>query len=205
MNDIDGFILAGGASSRMGRDKARLLLGGKTFAERAASALSAITDRIFVVGNRKEESFDLPTLPDEFVGETGGRKRGAIVGLHAALSNTNADWAAILACDLPFVTGDLLQKLISLNIENYEAVVPLQKDGRPQPLCALYRREACLRMVATMIRGDDWSLRNLLQRVETRFARFDEIGDLPGAELFFSNVNTPEDYAKAQAALAKIW
>lgn len=207
MNDIDAFILAGGASSRMQRDKARLLLGGKTFVERAASTLSAVVaapERLFVVGNLEENWSDLPILPDEFSGESGDkRKRGAIVGLRAALKNTKANWAAILACDLPFASGELFERLASLRDEKFDAVVPVQPDGKRQPLCALYRRAACLPVVEAIIGGDDWSLRNLLRLVETRFARFDEIGDLPGADLFFFNVNTPEDYANAQAVLAK--
>ncbi|MDQ3179833.1 MAG: molybdenum cofactor guanylyltransferase [Acidobacteriota bacterium] len=206
MNDIDGFILAGGASKRMGQAKANLLLGGKTFARRAASALSAVAapGRLFIVGNLKENLFDLPILPDEFDGENDKRKRAAIVGLHAALKNSNANWAAVLACDLPLVTGELFQKLASLRNENSDAVVPLQPDGeRMQPLCALYRRDACLPVIETILGGDDWSLQKLLRRVETRFVRFDEISDLPRAEYFFLNVNTPEDYEVAQAALAK--
>lgn len=191
----------------MKRDKANLLLGGETFVRRAAIALSAVVaapERLFVVGNLEDNSFDLPILPDEFVGESGDeRKRGAIVGLHAALKNTKADWAAILACDLPFASGDLFQKLASFRDENSDAIVPLQADGRAQPLCALYRRDACLPIAEAMLDGDDWSLQKLLRRVETRFARFDEINDLPRAEYFFLNVNTPEDYAVAQAALAK--
>lgn len=205
MNDIDGFVLAGGASSRMGQAKANLILGGKTFAERAASALSAIgaPGRLFVVGNLEERSFDLPVLLDEFMAESGERKRGAIVGLRAALKNTSQGWAAVLACDLPFASGELFQKLVSFRDEKFDAVVPVQPDGKQQPLCALYRRAACLRIVETMIRGDDWSLRNLSRRVNTRFVAFEEIENLPRADLFFFNVNTPEDYAKAQAVLAK--
>lgn len=195
MNDIDGYVLAGGASSWMKRDKANLLLGGETFVSRAAIALSVIAapERLFVVGDLQKNSFDLPVVCDDFIAENDERKRGAIVGLHAALKNTKSNWAAILACDLPFASGDLFQKLASFRVENSDAIVPIQADGKWQPLCALYRREACLQVVETMIRGDDWSLRSLLRRVETRFVEFDEISDLRGAELFFFNVNTPED------------
>lgn len=206
MSDIDGFILAGGANSRMRRDKAHLLLGGKTFAERAAISLSVVAapERLFVVGNVETNLFDLPILPDEFASESAERKRGAIVGLHAALKNTKANWAAVLACDLPFASGELFERLASLRDEKLDAIVPVQPDGKWQPLCALYRRETCLPIVEKLICGDDWSLRNFLRLVKTRFARFEEIEDLPLADLFFFNVNTPEDYAAAlEAALAK--
>ncbi len=204
MNDFDGFVLAGGASSRMGENKADLILGGKTFIERAAFALSAVANRIFVVGNLKGNSHELPILPDEFLVKNNEQKRGAIIGLHTALANTKTDWAAVLACDLPFASGELFKKLATLDRRSFDAVVSLQKDLRAQPLCALYRRDACLPVVEAILDdGDDWSLRNLLRRVKTRFVGFDEVSDLPNAELLFFNVNTPEDYAAAQAALAK--
>ena len=202
MKDIDGFILAGGASSRMKRDKANLLLGGKTFVERATYALSAVApERLFVVGNLKESFNGLPILSDEFTVINNERKRCAIIGLHTALSNTKAIWAAVLACDLPFVSGDLFQKLASFRDENSKAIVPVQADGRAQPLCALYRAENCLPIIEEILNGGDWSLQNFLRRVETRYVRFDEISDLQRAEYFFFNVNTPDDYAAAQAAL----
>lgn len=187
----------------MGRAKADLILGGKTFVERAALALSAVAPkRLLVVGDLKEDLYDLPILPDTFLGKNDEQKRGAIVGLHAALSNTKGNWACVSACDLPFASGELLQKLASLRDEISDAVVPLQKDSRPQPLCAFYRRETCLPVVEALLEGDDWSLRTLLRLIETRFVHFDDISALTDSELFFFNVNTPEDYAEAQTALA---
>ncbi|MER3461713.1 MAG: hypothetical protein C4342_01390 [Armatimonadota bacterium] len=109
----------------------------------------------------------------------------------------------MLACDLPFVSGELFKKLASFDRKDFDAVVPVQQDLRAQPLCALYRRASCLPIVETMLAGDDWSLQELLRRVETRFVGFDEISDLPNSGHFFFNVNTPADYKTAEAALAK--
>lgn len=205
-NEIEGYILAGGASSRMGRDKARLFLGEETFIERAAQALSAISgNNISVVGGifdenpqarLSEEFFELQVLPDFLASE----KRAAIFGLHSALKHAESEWIAALACDLPFASGALLKRLAEFRVENsrrFAAVAPLQPDGRIQPLCALYRREECLAQIEEMILTNDWSLKKLLERVETREAKFAEISDLPDAEKFFLNVNTPEDYEKA--------
>ena len=199
MNDIDGSILAGGSSTRMGRDKADLCLSGKTFVERSAAALSAVaTERLFIVGNLKKGACGLLVVPDEYVGKSDER-RAAIIGLHAALSKTNAKWTAVLACDLPFASGDLFLRLASFRDENFDAVVPIQADGRSQPLCALYRRQTCLPVVEAILGGNDWSLRKLLRSLNTRFVCFDEISDLPNAEHFFLNVNTPEDHSAAIA------
>jgi molybdopterin-guanine dinucleotide biosynthesis protein A len=135
---IEGFILVGGASSRMGTDKARLEVNGRSFVERIAGALACVTERVSVVGAREESAvWQLPVVPDVYA------KWGALGGLHAALAACRAPWAAVVACDLPLVTGELFARLAARR-ENFDAVVPVQPDGRPQPLCALYRVETCL-------------------------------------------------------------
>src|SRR3954463_15431606 len=136
--EIEGFILAGGASSRMGEDKSRLTLGGRTFVEAAGRTLRAVTARVSIVSSRDgAETHGLPLVRDLRAGV------GALGGLHAALASCRAEWAAVVACDLPFVTGELLARLASMCADDLDAVVPLQEDGRVQPLCALYRARVC--------------------------------------------------------------
>ena len=192
MPEIEGFILAGGASSRMGDDKAHLRLGERTLVERAAAALGGVAGRVSVVSSKPDAAaFGLPVVPDLFVG------RGAMGGLHAALAHGSAEWALILSCDLPFVTAALCARLISLRGPDADAVAPLQPDGRPQPLCALYARAACLPVVEELLRAGELRPRALLTRVRTRWVTFAEVADLDGSEDFFRNVNTPEDFNEA--------
>ena len=196
MPEVDGFVLAGGASSRMGESKAHLKLGGKTFVERAALSLSAIKPRrIFLVGNftNENKAADIEILPDIFKSDS----RASIIGLHTALFHAETEWIAVLACDLPFASGTLFKILTEFVQDEFEAIVPLQKDERAQPLCALYRK-TCLAKVEAALASNEWSLKKLLEKFETRFVRFDEIRDLPNAENFFFNVNTPEDFARAE-------
>ena len=196
MNKFEGFILAGGASSRMGRNKADLKLDGKTFPERAAEALSALEPRrIFLIGNfsSENETRVFEVLPDVFKSDS----RAAIIGLHTALFHAETKWIAVLACDLPFASGELFTRLASFVKPEIDAVVPLQKDQRAQPLCALYRK-TCLPKVEAALASNEWSLKKLLEKFETRFVRFEEICDLPNAENFFFNVNTPADFARAE-------
>lgn len=191
MFEIEGFILTGGKSSRMGTDKARLRLGAESFTEKIAAALSSISERIRVVGAQGGVSA-WPVVPDVY------QEWGALGGLHAALAACRGSWAAVVACDLPFVTGELFLRLVSLR-ENFEAVVPVQTDGRLQPLCALYAIEPCLRRAEELIAAGERRPRALLDSVRARRLMPFEFADLPGAELFFTNVNTPEDYARAKA------
>lgn len=192
MLEVEGFILVGGASSRMGTDKALLNLGGQSFVERIHRALSFITAKTSLVGDFETRTVwpELPIVPDVHV------KWGALGGIHAALFACKAEWAVVAACDLPFVTGELFVRLASLR-EKFDAVVPIQMDGRWQPLCALYRTNAARERAAQLIAEGERRPLALLKSLRTRQVAFDELSDLPGAGRFFTNVNTPEDYANA--------
>ena len=197
MLDVEGFILVGGRSSRMGTDKSHLQFDGQTSVERIAAELRSITPWISLVG-RSRAGFDpdLRIIPDTH------EQWGALGGIHAALGACIADWALIVACDLPFVTRDLCSRLLMLSQQGSpEAVVPIQPDGRPQPLCALYRREPCFLEAEKLIASGEHTPRALLANVKTRWVQPKELIDLPGAENFFFNVNTPDDYEQAQLLL----
>jgi molybdenum cofactor guanylyltransferase len=194
MLDVEGFILVGGASSRMGRDKSRLMLGSQTTVERIAAAMAEIATRIRLVGgsddrNRFESVSD---LTDSW---------GPLGGIQAALHAAEAEWCILIACDLPFVSAGLLQRLFELRsneTESFDAVVPVQADDYPQPLCALYRRLPSLDAADQAIRNGEHSPRALLDKVNARYVSFAEIADLAGAKNFFFNINTPQNYERAQ-------
>jgi molybdenum cofactor guanylyltransferase len=198
MLDVEGFILVGGASSRMGRDKSRLMLGGQTAVERIAEAISDVATRVRLVGGLFSIQGDrnlfesVPDLADSW---------GPLGGIQAALHAAEAEWCVVIACDLPFVSGGLLRRLFevgSRKTESFDAVVPIQADGYPQPLCAAYRRLPCLDAADQSIRNGEHSPRALLDKVKTRYVPFAEISDLAGARDFFFNINTPENYERAQ-------
>jgi len=197
MLDVEGFILVGGRSSRMGTDKSRLQFGGQTSVQRIAAELRPVTPRISLVGPGPAGfDPDLRRVPDTH------ERWGALGGIHAALGACVAVWALIVACDLPFVTRDLCSRLVTLSRqESPDAVVPIQPDGRPQPLCALYRRERCRLEAEQLIASGEHTPRALLANVNPRWVRPEELVDLPGAQNFFFNVNTPADYEQAQ----QIW
>jgi molybdopterin-guanine dinucleotide biosynthesis protein A len=196
MFDVQGFILVGGASRRMGQDKAQLRLGPETMLERIAAQLSPVTSSVTLVGGSQADSgSSLPSVPDVY------EKWGALGGIHAALSAAKTDWIIVIACDLPFITRDLFERLKSFvdeSIDSIDSIVPLQPDGRPQPVCALYYRETCLPEIERLVSAGEHTPRALLANVRTRYVQFKELNDLPGAENFFLNLNTPEDFARAK-------
>ncbi|HJT65398.1 MAG TPA: molybdenum cofactor guanylyltransferase [Pyrinomonadaceae bacterium] len=183
---LQGFILAGGQSRRMGTDKAQLLIENETFVDRIAATLEEVANSITLVGARQSHP-RFPSATDVYPGW------GALGGLHAALANCTSEWAIVVACDLPFVTAELFAHLASLRTD-HDAVVPLQTDGRPQPLAALYRIEPCLARATQLIETGHRRPLDLLELVNTRWVPFSEITNLAQAEKFFVNINTPDDY-----------
>jgi molybdopterin-guanine dinucleotide biosynthesis protein A len=194
MLDVEGFILVGGASSRMGSDKAQLMFGTQTGVQRIAAELTALTHRVRVVGSRGAPE-DFENVPDVL------EHWGALGGIHSALAACQTTWAFVVACDLPLVTGDLFTRLWRFNTDAFDAIVPIQPDGRPQPLCGIYRREANSENAKRLIATGEHTPRALLAQVRTRWVDFQELADLRGAEYFFLNVNTPADYQLATEIL----
>jgi molybdenum cofactor guanylyltransferase len=201
MDLIDGFVLAGGQSRRMGENKAALLLGGRMLIDRAAEALFPIANTVYAVGNLTGEVTSLPIIQDH---PTKGNTRGAIVGLYTALVNAKTEWVAVLACDLPFVTGELMTRMVDIlgsvadsQVNSVDAVFAEQPDGRIQPLCGLYRRDSCLPEIEKMLSDGNWRLQQLRERLNPRIIRSSEIKDIREAEFFFFNLNTPDDHRSA--------
>jgi molybdopterin-guanine dinucleotide biosynthesis protein A len=191
MKSIAGFILVGGASSRMGTDKAALRLEGRSFVQRIAEELLLVTDSVTLIGqDSKTLEPNLPSAPDVY------GNWGALGGVHAALYASKSPWSLIVACDLPFVTAGLFARLADLR-DDFEAVAAIQKDGRPQPLAALYRNDPCLERAEQLIKSGERRPIALLQSVRTRWTDFSELQELPGSEHFFDNINTPQDYEQA--------
>ncbi|HVQ39546.1 MAG TPA: molybdenum cofactor guanylyltransferase [Pyrinomonadaceae bacterium] len=192
MNSIAGFILVGGESRRMGTAKADLTLDGRTFIERIADEVREVTTSIALVGGNAsalQKSTGLDIAPDVYP------KWGALGGVHAALAACATEWALVVACDFPFVTGELFVRLASFR-EGFDAVAPIQSDSIPQPLCALYRVAPCLTRAVDLIESGERKPIALLQSVTTRWILFSELADLKHASSLFDNINTPQDYAR---------
>ena len=183
MNRVSGYVLAGGQSSRMGEDKALLNIGGQTFLDRAIDAFAGVTDSVKIVGMRSEYKGHLTVIPDALDG------RGSVVGLYTALADCGTEFAAVLACDLPFANADLLKELVG-SIGEFEAVMPIQQDGRLQPLCAVYRRDVCLPHVERILASDNWRLQQLGSLLRVSIIK-------PAGVRWSMNVNTPSEMLAA--------
>lgn len=192
MIEAMGFITAGGRSSRMGTDKAWLELGGRPLIEHVIAAVAPVTTRVAIIANSPEYArLGFPVFADSQAGI------GPLEAIRTALASADTSRIVLAGCDLPFVTAELFKFLLSV-AGRQQAIVPLGADGKLEPLCAIYSSEA-LPAVTDLIRRDKRKISLLFDQISTRFVEFEELRYLPGAALFFENVNTPEDYERVRA------
>ena len=202
MNNIEAFILIGGRSSRLGTDKAFVELGGRTLAERAVENVrSGISPgQITMVAGSSTQfaigalTSDVPFIFDLYKG------RGPLGGLHAALAYARTPWIFVLACDYPFVSGELVLLLADSVDDEFGAVVPQQQDGRIQPLCGYYKVETARPIVDEIIERPRVSppMHEVVDLLSPAVVVFEEYRHLDGSDEFFMNINTIEDLERAR-------
>ncbi len=200
--EMIGFIQAGGESSRMGEDKAWLRLAGRPMIEHVLAAAQPVAPSLAIVikaANTQAERY--AQLASQWKAQLLYDRYdhcGPLGGIATALAHCGAGQSAlILACDLPFVTAELLASLSQEHQSGaYDVTVPLDQSGRLQPLAAIYAY-SCRRIVEQMLAKDELRVDRLYQRVKTNQVDFSLLAHLPGAERFFMNINTPEDYCAA--------
>ena len=191
--NIAAYIPIGGNSRRFGTDKATFEFEGITLAERAANTVKQVIDQASVtfVAARPNQFPKLTgrTIVDLFPG------RGSLGAVHAALNDSHSEWIFILACDLPFVTAEFIAFLQSLISGQFDAIVPVQPDGRWQPLCAFYKAENCRGVFESAVghEGRHPSLRAILEGVHTIAVQLSEYKVLHEADRLLRNVNSPSD------------
>ena len=207
LNDqVVGAVLTGGASRRMGRDKALVEVGGRSLLVRAAAVLRGVFQDVVVVGKRYEQDVagSMPMLPDLRPG------LGPVAGIHAALIHAYPRAVFILACDLPLVTSEFVGWIAGPALSGTEpaahlgqplspaARVPRDRKGA-QPLCGLYTNR-CLPAVEEALDQSRLSAQELLARLDTEYLDIGE--ESAGQHLdLLTNVNAPQDLVNLAAAL----
>ena len=181
---VTGAILAGGRSTRMGRNKALLELNGRPFIQHVADTMAAVLPDVVVVADdvAPYRFLGLPVISDIHKG------CGPIAGLHAALSHSES-LVFILSCDTPFVSPDLIRYVIDFPTPVAANIVSF--DGGLQPLCGLWSRE-CLPAIERRIAEGLNSMLGLLE--EIRFTAVHVGPELPFHDPWLlKNFNSPED------------
>lgn len=194
-----GFVMAGGGSTRMGRDKALLPWEGTTLLDHAIARLEAVTADVRILCGPAARYADRnrPLVLDALTDEA-GVPAGPLAGLASGLASAGDAAGLYLGVDLPFVPVELLAALASM--EDGDAVVPVGAGG-PEPLCAVYRAP-CLPAVRARLQAGDRHMTSFWPDVRVRTVEGDALAAFGDQRRLFRNVNRPEDYREVTGAAA---
>ena len=200
-SNVRGYVLAGGASSRFGRNKALVRFGiTPLLLEIVQLAQTCASEVAVIAGAQKYRDLaaNLQIIEDLWPGE--GPLGGIITALqHTPARDCSVEWNLILSCDMPFLTAEWLQFLVAHAREankEIQVILPHSAHG-PEPLCACYRSSAAGPLKNVFDRGVR-KVTQALKEVRTEvldesvWKRFDSAGRL------FWNMNTPADFEEAQ-------
>lgn len=175
-----GYVLVGGHSRRMGRDKAFLPYRGQPLGAWVARLAEAAAGSVTLVGDpARYASLGFPVIPDRLSGA------GPLAGIHAALEHTQADWNLVLACDMPGLELRFLHSLLrEAETRGAACLAPAGPSGLFDPLCAVYHRRA---------------LPLVRQALHAGTRKLSAVLDLLGAAAFpipaaLGNANTPQQW-----------
>jgi molybdopterin-guanine dinucleotide biosynthesis protein A len=187
-----GFVVAGGLSRRMGRDKALLPWAGGTLLDHALRRLQAVAGDVRILGGDEARYADrgLPVHADAMAGA------GPLAGLLAALEAAAPRPVLLLGVDLPFVTPDLLRH-VGGALAGFDAAVPVTAGG-PEPLCAGYGQR-CLEPVRAALAAGERKMTSFWPAVRVKTIETDELARFGDPDQLFRNLNRPADYAAAIA------
>ena len=178
-----GFVLAGGASSRMGRDKALLAYRETTLVEYVARTVREAVGSVALIGD-----------PDRYrdLGRAVYRDKlsgcGPLGGIYTALRVSPTDWNLVVACDMPRISVWVLRRLLDPEAKpGRNCVMAVGPGGEPEPLCALYHRR-CLPVLDRAIREKRFKMRDLVPELGVELRPVDTAA--------LANVNTPDEWAE---------
>ena len=187
-------VQAGGASSRMGEDKALKPFLGRPLIQRVIDRLRPVADELIVTTNRPEGySFLHTRLVSDLIPD-----RGALGGLYTAIASATHALVAVVACDMPFASTKLIEGMSRLMVQQEADVVIAKSEGGYEPLHAVYRRETCLPAIESAINADLWKVIAWFPQVKVQVLTVEELKSIDPYGLAFWNVNTPEEFAEAE-------
>lgn len=197
-SSLAAIVLAGGLSSRLGTDKAFLVLDGQTLLERTASILSGVTQAVLIVTSQKgrkriEESrleFGQMTslVTDLYPG------KGSLGGIYSGLAMSPAFYNLVVACDMPFLNQRLLAYMVK-QAPGSDVIIP-RLGTVLEPLHAIYSKN-CLGPMKDLLDSDHLKIIDLFPQVRVRFVEEGEIEALDPHKLSFFNINNASDLVRA--------
>lgn len=185
-----GLVLAGGQSSRMGRDKASLPWGDTTLLVHVCRSLQPIVDELLVI---VDDASRFPGLGFRVIGDLVPGAH-ALGGIYTGLKAARNDTCFVCGCDAPFLSADLVEFLFE-EVDGNDLVLPIV-NGRRQPLHAVYSKSA-LSVIEGRLQDEKWQLKDLADELNCKIVDEETVSRIdPGLQSFI-NINTAGDYEQA--------
>jgi molybdopterin-guanine dinucleotide biosynthesis protein A len=181
-----GFVLAGGRSTRMGRDKSLLILNGETLIQRALRTLAEVCAEVAIAGGAPHLAQFGRLIPDPIPDS------GPLTGIVAALEQSTCEWNLFLAVDVPFVPREAWQQILAIATQTEAIAVMSRARGEVQPLCAAYHRSAAPALRSQLESGNLKVTRAAEAAGSIAYADFENVA-------WFRNFNTPSEFEQANS------
>lgn len=192
-SELTGIILAGGKSSRMGREKGLVEFHGKPLIQYGIDLLARYTDHLLISSDNSDYlPFGLELVPDAITGQ------GPVAGLAASLQHSATPWNLVIACDLPFLEPGLIDILLESDHES-QAVIPVHHGGM-EPLVGRYHSDLATQFAQAVSSGN-LALHKLLLTMKVHYL---EVGQqIEQHPRMFTNFNTMNDLEKNSLSTSK--
>jgi len=190
-SQVSGFVLAGGASRRMGHNKALLSFGSETVIDRQVHLLRAVCRSVSILGPPdKFSSSGVPVYGDEIPG------KGPLSGIYTGLRRTRTEFSLFLSCDMPLMEQRFLRYLCreALASRALVTIPPPSAAGR-YPLCAVLRRGTLPRVSLRLALGRH-KVGRFFSQCPRRIISKAEFARAGFSSRMFCNLNTPEEYKR---------
>lgn len=183
-NTVTAYILAGGKSSRMGKDKGLILFNGKAIIQHIIEKLQPVTDKVVIISNNPAyDKFGVEVIEDLI------RNLGPAGGIFTALSHSQNEKNLILSCDTPFITTEAIEYIFQ-HSDLSQISWPIY-DGKIEPLFGVYSK-SCLAKWEKLIHNGILKLQEIASNFNLNQLNVDN-NPLFNKNIF-TNINTPEDF-----------
>ena len=195
---VVGYVLAGGASSRFGSDKAQAKLGGKPMLTRMRELVLSVCGEVRIIVAAKAAGDGAGLIADRWPGA--GPLGGIITALQVTADVGRSEWNLVVGCDMPFLTADWLRYLAERAAASSADVIAPRSANGLEPLCAVWRTDCVSKLQSAFdsgVRKVTEAMKHLQMEVidQREWKRFDSAGHL------FWNMNTMADYEEAKRML----
>jgi len=188
--DMEALMLIG--KSRRIKDKAFIRFRGKDLFRHGYETLNEIFSNVLLVCNK-----NLEVRLQDFQIISEDLDVGPLGGIYEGMKNLNSDYVFVTGCDMPFISRRVIEFLC--HEAEDDGVIPLNEDGRPEPLHSIYRREKVLELKDVCLSGG--SMKNLIEKMNPKFISAEEIKKYDPDLTTFRNINTKEDLERIEHSL----